>query len=170
MNRSIRRRKGAALLVALIMLGLISLIVLSTFTLSSSNVKAVSNMQFRVEADHAARAAIEQVLASPFTTAPTAEEIDIDLNHDDVVDYTVSIAQPTCISAKGIPPTSSDPSSLSLGEAFRVGTAAYYLTVWDIDATVKSSVGGAAASGTAMHMHEGVRVTLNETQVNAVCS
>lgn len=166
MNTSLKRRRGAALLVGLIMLGLISLVVLSTFTMSASNAKAVGNMQFRNEAAAATHVAIEQVLSSPFTTAPTAEEINVDLNHDDVVDYTVAFATPTCISVKGVPATSSDPSSLSLGSAFKLTTAAYYLTVWDLDATVTD----AAVSGASVHMHEGVRVTLNQTQVDTVCA
>ena len=70
-----RSQSGATLIVGLIMLVLITVIVLSAFTFSSSNLKSVGNMQIREEALAAANLATEQVIASPFTDAPTAQEI-----------------------------------------------------------------------------------------------
>lgn len=158
------RQRGAALLVSLIMLGLITVMVLSTMGLSTSNFRAVGNMQFRDQAAAAASAAIEQVITSPFTDDPTGEAINIDLDNDDKVDYEVVFAKPVCVGQKSVPSTTSAPSSLSLGSAFVVTTAAYYLTTWDLDASVTD-----IASGANVRVHQGVRVRLTKPQYEAVC-
>ena len=92
-------QRGAALLVGLIMLVLITLIVTSAFTLSTTDLKSVGNMQAKDEAIAAANQSIEQVLSSPFTTSPAAEDINVDINNDGITDYTVHIATPTCVRA-----------------------------------------------------------------------
>src|SRR5688572_26041587 len=95
-SASVDRQRGATLVVGLIMLVLITLLVTSAFTLSNTNSKSVGNMQIRNEAVAAANKAIEQVVSSPFTAAPAAEAIDVDLNNDGTTDYTVAFAAPTC--------------------------------------------------------------------------
>lgn len=160
-----RKQTGAALLVSLIMLGLITLMVLSSFTLSSSNLKAVGNMQFRNEALAAANNAIEQVMSSPFTDDPTGESIDVDLDGDSTVDYTVDFSEPVCVSSTKVDGFTSAPSSLTLGTAFVVFVAAYHLTVWDLDAQVTDP-----KSGASVNVHQGVRVRLTQSQYDAVCA
>ena len=59
-----RRQGGAALIVGLIMLVLITLAVTAGFTLSNTNLKSVGNMQNRNEAVAASNRAIEEVAAS----------------------------------------------------------------------------------------------------------
>jgi len=63
--KNYQNQRGATLIVGLIMLVLITLMVLSAFTMSSSNLKSVGNMQSRDEATAAANVALEQVLSSP---------------------------------------------------------------------------------------------------------
>ena len=159
-----RRQQGVTLIVGLIMLILITLMVTTAFTLNTSNLKSVGNMQIRNEAVAAANKAIEQVLSSPFTDAPVAESIVVDLNNDAATDYTVDFAAPTCISATVIAGSSAPPSSISLGSGFAVGTGNFYQTVWDLDALVTDD-----ASGAEVHVHQGVRVLLNEAEYTAVC-
>ncbi len=68
-----RRQQGAALLIGMIMLLLITLTVTAAFNLSSSNLKSVGNLQTRNEAVAAANRAIEEVasgLLAPDSTAP----------------------------------------------------------------------------------------------------
>lgn len=152
-------------MIGLIMLALITVMVTSAFTMSSGNIQAVGNMQFRNEAIAAANKALEQVISSPFTDSPSADAIDVDIDNDGNTDYEVSFAAPTCVSATKIPGTSAPPSSLSLGTGFATSTSDSYQTVWDIDAEVFPK-----SSSTSFHVREGVRVLLTQVQYSAVCS
>lgn len=158
--RSFHRQRGATLVVGLIMLALITLMVTTAFTLSSSNLKAVGNMQFRNEATAAANKAIEQVISSNFTTATAAEAINVDLNNDGATDYVVTVALPACIRAakagKAIL------SSLSLGAA--MSAASNWNTVWNIEATVTD-----AKTGASVRTHAGVRALRSQAQKDAEC-
>lgn len=159
------RQRGATLIVSLIMLAVLTVLVTSAFSMSSSDLKTVSNMQFRNESVAAANRAIEQVLSSPFTNAPTAEAIDVDLNNDGKTDYTVNFAAPTCVSATAISSGGLPPSSSSLGSAFSVSSTVIYQTVWDLDGRVTD-----AATGTSVRVRQGVRVLLDQAKFTAVCS
>ena len=153
-------QRGATLIVALIMLVTLTLIVSTAFTLSGSNLKSVRNMQLRNEAIAAANVAIEQVISSPFTNAPKAETIYVDINHDLQPDYTVDIAMPICTRASIA--SNGSPSSLSL--PVTMSSADFWNTLWDIDATVTDAV-----SGTSVHVRSGTRVKLSNSQKNLVC-
>lgn len=159
-------QRGATLIVGLIMLVLITLLVTSAFTLSTSGLKSVGNMQARDEAIAAGNKAIEQVLSSPFTNSPAGETINVDLNNDGTTDYVVVFNTPTCVSAAEIPGTTVSPSSGTLGSAFAASTSNLFETVWDLDANVTDANG----SGAAVRVHQGVRVLLTQSQYNAVCS
>ena len=159
---AVSREEGTVLVVGLIMLVLISLMLMTALNVGTTNFRAMSNMQFRSEAMAAANKAIEQVISSPFTVAPAAEQIDVDIDNNDAVDYVVHIAQPTCIYAAQA--FSSDPSSLSLPVA--MSAASTWNTVWDVDASVD---GDENAGGATVRVREGVRVLLTESQKNAVC-
>jgi Tfp pilus assembly protein PilX len=155
-------QRGATLVIGLIMLVLITLMLITALTLGISNFRAVGNMQYREEAVAAASKAVEQVVSSPFTAAPGAETILVDIDNNGTTDYSVAIAVPQCISATQA--FGADPSSLSLPPAMTV--ASTWNTVWDIDATVNSTsnVGGAA-----VRVRTGVRVLLPEAQKDVVC-
>lgn len=152
-------QRGITLFVGLIMLVLITLMVTSAFTLSTTNLKSVGNMQAKDEAIAAANQAIEQVLSSPFTTAPTAEEINVDINNDGAVDYVALIATPTCVRAS--PEAVIARSSGSLPAMQSVTT---YNTIWDIEATVEN-----AKTGAKTIVQAGTRVLLTQAQKDAVC-
>ncbi len=159
-------QRGATLVVGLIMLVLITLLVTSAFTVSTSGLKSMGNMQVRDEAIAAGNKAIEQVLSSPFTNAPTGEVINVDLNNDGTTDYVVTFNTPICVSASTIAATGVAPSSISLGSTFNPATSNLYETVWDLDANVTDPNG----SGASVRMHQGVRVLLTQTLYSAVCS
>ncbi len=142
------------------MLVLITLVVTSAFMLSTGNLRAVGNMQFRNEAIAAANRAIELKIGSDFAV-PTAElALPVDLTGDGRADYFVDIAMPTCIRASVASPTAA--SSLSLGAA--MSTSSNWNTIWDIDAVVND-----AATGAAIRIRQGVRVLLTQAQKNAAC-
>ena len=156
------RQRGATLIVGLIMMVIISLIVTTAFTLSSSNLKSVGNLQVREEAIASAQRAIESKISSDFTALPVADEANVDINADGTTDYVVSFSVPVCLRASiAGAAAGSDvemPTSMS--------SASTWNTEWDIDATVSAADG----SGATAHMREGVRVLLSDTQKTAVCS
>ena len=139
---------------------LITLLVVSAFTLSSSNLKAVGNMQARDESVAAANQAIELVVSSAFTDAPVAQEVNVDINKDGTTDYTVEIAAAQMHQGDGSAQPGQvrrEPQGALRGEqlAYRVG----------LEATV-----GDAVSGAAVVVHQGVRVKLSNSQKTAVCA
>jgi hypothetical protein len=159
-SRHAQAQQGATLIVALIMLTLITLLVLNAFTLSSSNLKAVGNMQSRDESIAAANQAVELVVSSSFTDAPVAQEVNVDINKDGTTDYTVAIDTPTCIKVAEVPnPDKCDENLKALCAEND------WHTDWDLKATV-----GDPASGASVVVHQGVRVKLSNAQKNAVCA
>ncbi|MCY1270789.1 hypothetical protein D9M68_240490 [compost metagenome] len=154
----LRSQRGATLIVGLIMLLLLTLMVSGAFVQSIASHKAVGNMQSRDEAVMAANVAIEQVISSAFATAPTAEEVNVDLNNDGTQDYVVSMLAPVC--QKATLATAAKPSSLSLGTM----SSSTWNTVWGLEATVSD-----VASGASARVRSGVRVLLTDSQKNAVC-
>ena len=159
-----RGQRGAALVISLIMLVLITLLVITAMNLGSLGFRSVSNTQFRDEAVAAANVAIQQVISSPFFIDPAAavEDINVDLDNNGTPDYVVSIAQPQCIFVAEA--SEGKASSLSLPPSMTSGST--WNSVWDIEATVApdSNVGGAAVT-----VRTGVRVLLNQTQRDTVC-
>jgi Tfp pilus assembly protein PilV len=158
-------QRGATLVVGLIMLLLITVMVTSAFTLSTTNLQSVGNMQFRDDAIAAANKATEQVLSSPFTSAPAAETINVDLNNDGTTDYTVDFDAPACVSANVIVIPGSAPSSVTLPAGFGLPASTFYQTVWDLSARVTDPV-----SGASVHVRQGVRAPpLTQAQYDAAC-
>ena len=156
------RERGAALVVGMIMLVLITVMLMTALNLGTTNFRAMTNMQFRNEAIAAANEAIEQVISSPFTAAPAAESINVDLNNDATTDYVVQMAVPQCISAAQA--FGADPSSLSLPPTMTV--ASTWNTVWDLDASVAPA---GNAGGAQVRVRSGVRVLLTEAEKDLVC-
>lgn len=159
-----RQQRGLALIMALIMLALITGLVMSSLSMGISNVKAISNTQFRNQALAAVDAAIEQVVSSSFTSAPASQEILVDLNKDSEIDYRVTVAKPTCVQATEVKSSTTAPSSLSLGSAFSSTIPGYFITTWDLDASVSD-----VKTGSDVRIHQGVRVKLTPSQYAAVC-
>ena len=157
---NLKQQRGAVLVVGMILLGVIMLMVAGGFMMGSTNLKAVSNQQFRNEAIAASSVAIEQVTGTPFTDSPKSEEVLVDLNKDDTTDYTVAIGKPECVEATVAETTAPSSESLHPG----IATAQTWNTVWDIGATVVDETSGANVT-----VHSGVRVLLSKTEKEAVC-
>lgn len=155
-------QQGAALVVGLIMLVLVTVMLISALVMSTSGFRSVSNMQFREEAIAAANRAIDQVISSPFMMTPAEETISVDIDNDGDEDYSVLIDEPVCISAAQA--FGADPSSLSLPVAMTV--ASTWNTVWDIRATVTPD---SNAGGAAVVVRAGVRALITDAQKETVC-
>lgn len=141
-QRIISKQKGATLVVGLIMLVAITLLMISAFSLSGGNLKAVGNMQFRNEAIAAANMAIEQTINLDFVAINSADyptAIDIDIDQNDTNDYIVTIQAPKCLKAVLAPVDVAD----SYGVNSNITNSANYLTLWEIEATAQSQVTGA---------------------------
>lgn len=155
-----RSDRGAALVVSLIMLVLITLLVITALNLGSANFRAVSNTQYREEAIAAANAAIQTRLAGTFTTSPAVEFIPVDLNNDGGdPDYVVEVT-PTCLRASIA--ESADPSSIYLPPGMSLGST--WNTVWDIAASVTDD-----NTGASVVVHAGARVLLSQAQRDVAC-
>lgn len=161
-HRFTASQRGATLIVGLIMLVMVTLLVISAFTLSGGNLKAAGNMQFRNEAIAAANMAIEQTISGPFTTANSPNSVNVDIDQDNTVDYVVDVAVPACIQA---PPAPVNLAALS-GVNSNIPNLSDYLTLWEIAATVTSQTTGATAV-----VKQGVNQRLTQSQYNAsACS
>lgn len=164
MTRS--RQKGAVLVVGLIMLVLITIVLVSAFVYSSSNSRAVGNQQFRSEGLAAANYALERVISSPFTDAPAAQEVLLDINGDGTNEYRVNVDTPTCVTSTPLSQTVNAPSSVTLGGTFQTSTGAFVLTEWNLHATARDIN---ANFGVSVEVNQGVRVQLTQAQANTVC-
>ncbi len=158
MSINLARQRGMVLVIGLIMLLLMTLMVSTAFTLSSVNLDSVGNVQWRNGAEAAANAALEQVTSSAFTTAPQAQSIALDLNHDGSSEYEASVATPVCVKASLA--SSAAPSSLLLTGM----SNATWNTIWNLEATVSD-----ALTGATVRVRSGVRILLSDARKNLVC-
>lgn len=156
------RQAGATLIVSLIMLVMITLIVVSAYNMSTTNLKAVSNVQCKREGIAAADVALKERISSTFTAAPAASTMEIDLDQNGSNDYVVTVT-PTCIRAI---PSAPPPSSLSL----TISSSASWMTTWDIAAQISTAgTTNDACSTTSVLARAGVRVLLSDTQKTLAC-
>ena len=159
MPRAIAVQRGAALVVSLVMLALITILVITALNLGAANFRAVTNTQFRDEAIAAANVAIQSRISSTFTDLPVTTTDSVDINFDGATDYVVQVT-PTCISAS-IAETA-DPSSAGLPPSMSL--ASTWNTVWDIAAAVTDDTTGASVV-----VHAGTRVLLGQSDRDRAC-
>lgn len=156
-------QRGATLVIGLIMLVLITLMVISAFTMSSTNLKLVGNIQAKEEASAAANAAIEEIISTAtvfesLVGVPLADRVAPEPIQ--VGNYEVVVAVPECKYSTAITDNTSgdqNPNILnqSAGTGGTVGTVGFRNTFWDITATVNDPVTGAS-----VEVHQGIRVAL----------
>ena len=96
------RQSGMALVTALIMLVVLTLLVLAGINMTNVNTKVAYNMQLRDEAQAATQQAIEQMIsaAANFNSPlPPLQTIGVDLDNDGTADYTVNVPTPVCVAS-----------------------------------------------------------------------
>ena len=170
MNTFPNRERGATLIVSLIMLLLITLLAVSSFTLGKGNLQIVGNMQQRNQAFSAAQGAVAAVISSiQFTETPTnaipagavppycaggANTTCVDVNGDGTPDINV-VVTPTCDSIQPIAVTQLDFSNptdagclIGASQDFGVVGASNNNSmcsnsVWDIQASATDQMSGA---------------------------
>ena len=187
-------QRGVTLIVGMIMLILITIMVISAFTLSVTNLKSVGNMQFRNEAIAAANKTLEDVVSTEFpagfamppaAAAATPSTHTLDINQDGKPDYTVKLGTEValigghyvaqagsgqwvdalCVAVKPVAVNQAGTaSSETLLQQGFSLPANINSAVFDIKATVTD-----AMSGASVEVHEGVRVELSDDQAAMMC-
>lgn len=188
MRTSIRRQRGATLLVGLIMLILITLLAVSSFNLGKSNLQIVANMQHRTEAAESARATLEEVISkSTFSETPSAALTGgcatnakcFDVNGDGTEDITVTLTPTPCIKKSQIIKnsqldiTKAEDAGCSTGATQNLGVAGAATgdslcadTVWEIAAVATDAVTQARVS---VVQGVAVRVAADSTTTTNIC-
>jgi Tfp pilus assembly protein PilX len=169
----IESQRGAALVVGLIMLTLVTVMVLSVFMLSDSNLKSVGNMQVRNEAIAAANSAIEQEISSwDFASAPAANTINIYIDNNTgkaQPDYVVAIAAPVCVESSSRVGTAVGAGEITVGLSGiatmdNTTPSAVYNVVWEVVATATNTVTNATAQ-----VRQGISRSLTQAQCDLAC-
>jgi Tfp pilus assembly protein PilX len=170
MTRFAHRQRGATLIVSLIMLLLITLLAVSSFTLGKGSLQIVGNMQQRNQAFAAAQGAVAAVISSPQFTATPANAIPAnavpaycarganttcaEVNGDNQPDINVTV-NPTCDSIQPILVTQLDFTNpndagclIGASQDFGVVGASNNNSmcsnsVWDVQASATDAVSGA---------------------------
>lgn len=159
---SLARQRGVAtIFVAMILLLLITVLVTAAYSISTTNLRAVRNLQVRQEGIAAANAAIEQVLPLKFweESTPPTRTIEVNIDFDPDEDYQVTIPPPICLRATKASITTT--SSVTL-PGFSAISA--WNTVWELDATAIDDT-----SGTRVRVRHGVRVLMSEAEKDDYC-
>jgi len=151
--RNIRHQRGATLIIGLIMLVLITLMMVSAFLMSSTNLKSVGNMQSREEATAAANFAIEKVIELDFDTIPSTQTIPVGFGQNlNTPRYQVAV---NVLGCKRFSPAPLDEKDLS-GVTSGVSNPNEFDTVWELEAVVSDP-----GTGTRITVVQGVRKRLN---------
>jgi len=165
-----KSQQGSTLMVALIMLVLLMLVAVSAMNSTTASIQIVGNAQYRDESSAVAQQAIEQMISSNFTVAPTSSVIAVDINNDGTDDYTGQVETPTCTSSIALtntqlnPLNSADLSCVSSGQVQNAGIVGAsgvqavsqswcFKQTWDLVSTVSDSKTGATTT-----VHQGVFV------------
>lgn len=142
---TLEQQRGISLVMALIMLVVLTLTAISSTSSVNSSLRVAGNMQTQDEVLTAAQMAIDDQLSSlaNFTTA-VHRTINVDINRDQINDYSVSLAAPVCIS-----------TALGQQDSYQLSSSSPNKTYWEVRADVTDARTGATAT-----VYQGVRITL----------
>ena len=156
-----RQRGVITIFISMIMLLLITILVATAFRMSTTNLRAVGNVQTRAEAIAAAEKLIEQKILEDAGVVgfQTVLAQDVDIDQDGTNDYAVNIAVPVCVRATLANTLTT--SSVTL-PGFSAGGA--WNTVWEITAVATD-----VKSGTRVSVVHGVRYLLTDIEKDQVC-
>ena len=166
---------GAALVVSLIMLVLLTLFALAVINMSTVNLRVANNEQIKTQSIASAQQAIEQVASTNFPANPQPMTVAVDINSDGTPDYNVAVAKPVCNNSVPIKLVELDIAQSSDVACFASATSSgsgavgnagsgnsvCANTQWDVAATATEL----ANSGATVTVHQGVgqRVPIGTT-------
>lgn len=160
MMKMAHNQQGSTLLVGMIMLVLLTLIAVSAIESTTSSLQMVGNAQFREEATAATQQAIENVLSNTAFTTNTPAPQNIDINGDNVGDYTVNFSEPICSKYRAVNTAIEDDLPKDCYGSPDITNC--YRTTWDLTATVNDEKTGAQVT-----LHQGVNILVG---INAALS
>ena len=170
------RQRGVTLFVALVLLVMVTLLAVSSFRVSNTNLKVIASMQGKGEAVAAANAAIERVISNAaFAIDPAvvgAIPIPVDLSGAGKNEYTVTLSPiPTCLKARPTNPAELDitkPADRPCFGTALVGQAQLATscaeTIWEITAVTQDTVTGAQTL-----VRQGVSMRTSTTEAQSSC-
>lgn len=184
MNLIYHYQRGAALLVSLIMLLLITMITVTSFNMGKGSLEVVGNMQQRSEGIEIAQGVLENVVSTTaFFETPnnavvspcggTANTVCVDFNGDGASDKTVTLTPaPACIKSQAVLNSElnlADPEDLgcSVGSTGSFGIAGVAAgnslcanSVWEINAVVTATTATTALA--SVTRGDAVRVSTDD--------
>ena len=162
-----RTQRGSTLIIALVILMLLMIHSLASFTAADTQLRNVGALQVRQEAQSAAQLAIAGVLGSSAFVAgslasPYTSSVDIDVDGDGNPDYRVSLAV-TCSGARAVAsipiPSQNEDDAACLAGATVSGDIPCADTNWNIRASA-TAASGALQAGSSTEIHQGVSMRL----------
>ena len=185
---SIRRQRGATLIIALIMLVLLTLFAVSSLNTANTNLRVVGNMQAKNEAINFAQEAIEktisttQFIANPANAIPTpcgaANRLCGDANGDGTPEFTITLVpQPRCVTVAPVKNadlilTNPEDLGCASGQQQQFGVAGAVTgdslcsqTVWEINARSVDNSSGATATVT---QGLGIRISADDAGTSCI--
>ena len=163
-----RHQRGVVtMFISMVMLVLITIMVIAAYSLSTTNLRVVGNVQAREEAAAAANLIIEETLQSPFYESwlevggvrVALVDLPVDINDDGDDDYLVTMEPPLCVRATVGGTTTSSSVDLPGMTSSKV-----FNTIWELDATAT-----ATATGAKVQVIQAVRILLSETDKDLLC-
>jgi hypothetical protein len=160
-RRNRASQKGVAtMFVTMVLLILITLMVVTAFSLSTLNLKTVGNLQARKEAIAAGEKAIEIRLEDDFWAPVETRNYDVDIDNDAVPDYQVTVTAAECLRFEQARIKTA--SSVTLPGFSAVDA---WNTIWELDALATNNV-----SGTRVRVRQGVRILMTEADKDLYCN
>lgn len=186
---SLRRQRGAVLIVGLVMLVLLTMMAISSFKAGKSNFVVVNTQQIRAEANRSAEQVIEQLVANTSVNLANGSDLfggDVsgaglnvivtDVNGDGTGDYEVTVATPVCVKRRVVPQSTLDITvSDDLGCMSSVDQASLGIegsgssdsicseVVWDVTATATDRFSGDVQVAVVQGLGQRVATTLVAT-------
>lgn len=161
--KTFQAQRGLTLALGLIMLMVTTLIVVTGFQMTQTNLIAVSNMQFNNEVLAAANMALENQISSDFFVNPAASTFSVDINNDTHADYQVNLSIPSCVKAQKHD-SDCEATGTCTSDDVDVGSEVRFTTTWELKAAVTD-----ATTGASITIVNGVRALLDEDQFNDYC-
>lgn len=161
----------ATLLTVMVLLVVFGGFILGGMNIGNSQFKSVNNVRLQQDALAAAKFAIEQEIgASLFAdgAVKSAQSIYVDLNNNNVNDFTVFVQSPICMMAEQIPPSGGAqdyPTDTPNSPAANAITQDFWMTSWRLQADVQDS-----ETGTEMSVRHYIQVQLTKSEVDDYCS
>jgi hypothetical protein len=169
-------QRGVTLFVALVLLVMVTLLAVSSFRVSNTNLKVIASMQGKGEAVAAAQTAIESVISTPqFAIDPAtvaAQPILVDLTGAGKNEYSVSLSpKPACLKARPTNPADlniNNPADRPCFGSAQVGLSTLATrcaeTIWEITATTIDTVTNAQTT-----VRQGISMRVSATEAENSC-